>query len=364
VKYLFINSVAGVGSTGKIAAEQCRALMAQGHQCLLAFGREKRNCDDVPTLQIGTTRDYYAHALQTRIFDNVGFGSAGATKRFLREVREYDPDVIWLHNVHGYYIHIGLLFDYLRTSGKKIFWTLHDCWSFTGHCAYFDFAACDRWKTGCHHCPQKGTYPASKVLDNSRGNYAEKKRLFTGIPNLTIVTPSKWLAKLVGESYLKEYPVEVVYNTINTDIFCPTPSDFREKHGLHDKQILLGVAGVWEERKGMRDFVKLAAMLGEDQKIVLVGVPGDLAKTLPASILALPRTASAKELAEIYTAADVFVNPTYEDNLPTVNLEARACGTRVVSYDTGGCAETLGDGDILIPKGDVQSLYEAVCEMK
>ena len=361
MKYLFINSVAGVGSTGRIAAEQCRELMAQGHRCLLAYGREAANCQDIPTLQIGTKVDFHIHALQTRVFDNVGFGSAVATRRFLQQVREYDPDVIWLHNVHGYYIHIGLLFDYLKTCGKKIYWTLHDCWTFTGHCAYFDFVQCERWRTGCHHCPQKGTYPASMVLDNSVGNYARKKALFTGIPDLTIITPSKWLAQLVSQSYLQEYPVEVVYNTINTDVFRPTDSDFREKFGLQGKQILLGVAGVWEERKGMRDFVSLAGMVTENQKIVLVGVPEDLAKTLPENILALPRTKSAKELAQIYTAADVFVNPTYEDNLPTVNLEARACGTKVVCYNTGGCPETLGEGDVLVPKGDVQKLYEAIC---
>lgn len=361
MKYLFINSVAGVGSTGRIAAEQCRELMAQGHECLLAFGRESANCQDIPTLQIGTKADFHIHALQTRVFDNVGFGSAGATRRFLQQVRKFNPDVIWLHNVHGYYIHIGLLFDYLKTCGKKIYWTLHDCWSFTGHCAYFDFVQCERWRTGCHHCPQKGTYPASMVLDNSAGNYARKKALFTGIPNLTIITPSKWLAQLVSQSYLREYPVEVVYNTINTDIFRPTDSNFREIHGLQGKQILLGVAGVWEERKGMRDFVSLAGMVSEDQKIVLVGVPEDLAQTLPKNILALPRTKSARELAQVYTAADVFVNPTYEDNLPTVNLEARACGTKVVCYNTGGCPETLGEGDVLVPKGDVQKLYEAIC---
>ena len=189
-----------------------------------------------------------------------------------------------------------------------------------------------------------------------------EKDCFTGIPNLTIVTPSKWLADLVGESYLGEYPVEVRYNPINTAVFQPTASDFRKKHHLEDKRVLLGVAGVWEERKGMRDFVKLSTMLPEDYKIVLVGVTPELAQNLPENILALPKTGSAKELAEIYSAADVFVNPTYEDNLPTVNLEARACGTRIVCYDTGGCAETLGQGDAIVPKGDVGALLAAICK--
>ena len=364
MKYLFINSVAGFGSTGRIAADQCRELMKAGHECVLAFGRAKANCDDIRTVQIGSPVDYRMHGVRSRLLDDHGFGSKGPTRRFLRWVREYDPDVIWLHNVHGYYIHIGELFSYLKTCGKQIFWTLHDCWTFTGHCAYFDFAGCDKWKTGCHACPQKGTYPASLLLDNSKGNYESKKRLFTGVPNLTLITPSQWLADLLQESYLREYPVKVVYNTINTDIFRPTPGNFREEYGLQDKRIVLGVASVWEERKGLRDFVKLAGILPEDHRIVLVGITDAEKDILPANILALPRTNSASQLAEIYTAADVFVNPTYEDNYPTVNLEAGACGTRIVCYDTGGCRETLGPGDTLVRKGDVDALYAAICREK
>ena len=360
MKYLFINSVAGFGSTGRIAADKCRELMQEGHECVLAFGRDRANCDDIPTVQIGSPLDYKIHGVMSRVFDNHGFSSAAATRAFLKRVKQYDPDVIWLHNIHGYYIHIGLLFDYLRTCGKKIFWTLHDCWSFTGHCAYFDFAGCDRWKTGCHHCPQKNTYPASLVLDNSRRNHQMKSKIFTGVPNLTLITPSRWLADLTRESFLREYPVEVVYNTINTSVFKPTPSNFQEKHGLEDRKIVLGVASFWEARKGLRDFVKLSEMLDETWKIVLVGTTEEDRAGLPGSILALPRTNSAKELAEVYSAADVFVNPTYEDNYPTVNLEARACGTRVVSYDAGGSPETLGEGDVSVPKGNIQALYGAI----
>lgn len=364
MKYLFINSVAGFGSTGRIAAQQCRDLMAQGHQCTLAFGRDKANCDDIPTVRIGGDWDVRLHGLRNRLLDDQGFGSKAATRRFLDWVKEYDPDVIWLHNVHGYYLHIGLLFSYLKTCGKQIRWTLHDCWTFTGHCAYFDFAGCEKWKTGCHHCPQKHTYPQSLLLDNSRKNFRQKSSLFTGIPNLTLITPSQWLADLLQESYLREYPVEVVYNTINTEVFKPSPSNFREKHGLQDKKILLGVASIWEERKGLRDFVKLSDMLPAQYKILLVGVTAQQEKALPQNILALPRTNSPRELAEIYTAADLFVNPTYEDNYPTVNLEARACGTRIICYDTGGCRETLGPGDTLVKKGDVEALLASICQEK
>lgn len=360
MKYLFINSLAGCGSTGRIAAEKCRELMKEGHQCLLAYGREKANCEDIPTIQIGKPLDYKLHGLRCRLLDDHGFGSKAPTRRFLQAVKEYDPDVIWLHNIHGYYLHIGLLFEYLKTSGKKIIWTLHDCWSFTGHCAYFDFAGCDRWRTGCHHCPQKKSYPASMVWDNSRRNYKTKRELFTGFSDLTLITPSQWLADLVKESFLGEYPVEVIHNKINTEVFRPRTSDFRKKNGLEGKKLILGVASVWDERKGLRDFRKLAQLLDDSCRIVLVGLSSEQIRDLPKNMLGITRTNNAVELAEIYSAADVFVNTTYEENYPTVNLEAKACGTRIISYDTGGCKETMDENDVLVPKGDVQKLWEAL----
>ena len=360
MKYLFINSVAGFGSTGRIAAEKCRELMAQGNECVLAFGREKANCGDIPTVQIGTPLDCKLHAARNRIFDDHGFGSGGATRRFLEWVKEYDPDVIWLHNIHGYYIHIGLLFGYLRTCGKKIIWTLHDCWSFTGHCAYFDFAGCSKWKTGCHHCPQKGSYPASVLLDNSRSNYEKKKALFTGIPNLSIIVPSYWLESRVKQSFLKEYPVEVVYNTINREIFKPTPSDFRQRHALKDKKIILGVASVWDERKGLKDFVALSDMLDGSYKIVLIGLSQEQIASLSGKILGLPRTNSMQELAEAYTAADVYVNPSTEETFGMTAMEARCCGTEAIVYQDTACEEIVNQfGGIAVPRG-AGNLYDAI----
>lgn len=360
MRYLFINTGAGYASTGRIAAEKCRELMGQGHECTIAYGRDKVNCDDIPTIRIGTPWDYRLHGVQTRLFDNHGFGSEAATKKFLKWVKTYDPDVIWLHNVHGYYIHVGLLFEYLRYCGKKIYWTLHDCWSFTGHCSHFDFVGCEKWKTGCFDCPQKKEYPASLLMDNSRENYETKRYHFTGIPNLTIVVPSHWLAAQVKESFLGEYPVEVVHNTINTDIFKPTPGTFRQKYDLEGKIILLGVASVWGERKGLSDFIRLAEKLKEDTKLVLVGLTEEQSRQMPDTVLCIPRTNSPRELAEIYSAADYFLNLTYEDTYPTVNLEARACGTKVICYHTGGCPETLGEDDVLIPKGDWQAVLDIV----
>ena len=362
MKYLFINSVAGIGSTGRIAAAQCRELMAQGHECLLAYGRDKANCDDVSTVRIGTPMDYRLHGLRTRLLDDHGFGSKAATRVFLERVRAFDPDVVWLHNIHGYYIHVGLLFDYLKKSGKKVIWTLHDCWSFTGHCAHFDYIGCEKWKTGCFACPQKKEYPAGMVLDASRSNYEKKRAAFTGIADMTLITPSRWLAELVKQSFLKEYPVEVVYNTVNTQVFRPTAGDFRRKHHLEGKKLLLGVAGVWGARKGLEDFIRLSERLDDRCRVVLVGLTPEQISAMPETVLALPKTNSPAELAEIYTAADLFVNPTYEDTFPTVNLEARACGARIISYDTGGCRETLGEGDVLVPRGDLDGLLAAIMQ--
>ena len=352
MKYLFINSVAGFGSTGRIAAEKCRELMKEGHRCVLAFGREKANCDDIPTVAIGSSLDFKVHALRNRIFDDHGFGSKAATAQFLSWVRQYDPDVIWLHNVHGYYIHIGLLFDYLRTCGKKIIWTLHDCWAFTGHCAYFDFVGCDKWKTGCESCPQKKGYPASLIFDNSKTNFQKKKALFTGIPNLSLEVPSHWLEDRVKRSFLKDYPVEVRYHTIDREIFKPTPGDFREKYGLEEKKIVLGVASVWDGRKGLEDFIQLSDMLPDDHKIVLVGLSDSQIAALPGKILGLPRTNSMRELAEIYSAADIFVNPSTEETFGMTAMEARCCGTEAIVYKNTACEEIVNRfGGIAVERG-------------
>lgn len=363
MKYLFINSVAGFGSTGRIAADQCRELMKEGHTCVLAFGRNKANCDDVPTVRIGTDWDIKVHGLRCRLLDDHGFGSKEATRRFLKWVREYDPDVIWLHNVHGYYIHIGELFTYLKNCGKEIHWTLHDCWAFTGHCAYFDMVGCDKWKVGCHNCPQKGAYPASIGLDGSRRNYEEKKRLFTGIPNVTLRVPSRWLKNRVQTGFLRDYPVEVVYNTIDREIFKPSPGNFRRKHGLEGKKVLLGVASVWDERKGLKDFEALSELLDAEYRIVLIGLTEAQIGALPENILGLPRTDSLQELVQAYSEADLFLNPSAEETFGMTTLEALCCGTEAVVYQDTACEEIVEIfGGLAVPRGPV-NLYDAVIRL-
>ena len=229
MKVLQINSVCGIGSTGRIATDINNILIEQGHESYIAYGRDlPRNCGT--SIRIGTKCDNYTHGVLTRVFDKHGFGSRKATQDFIKEVKKLDPDIIHLHNIHGYYINIEILFDYLKEAYKPVIWTLHDCWAFTGHCSYFDYIGCTRWETQCYSCPGKRSYPASAFLDNSKMNYSRKKAIFTGIKNLTIVTPSKWLAGLVKQSYLKKYPVKVINNGIDLEVFRPIKNDLRENY--------------------------------------------------------------------------------------------------------------------------------------
>ena len=360
MKYLFINVTAGFGSTGRIVAETCRKLIKEGHRCLIGYGREENGCPDLDTLRIGTDLDVKINAGLSRFLDNSGFGLRGSTREFLKKVRAYDPDVIWLHNVHGYYLHVGELFSYLRTCGKPIYWTLHDCWAMTGHCAYFDYAGCDRYKTHCHDCPEKKQYPASLLLDNSSRNYEKKKALFTGIPNVKLIVPSHWLEARVKAGFLGEYPVEVRYHEVDREIFQPRKSDFRKKYHLEDKKILLGAASVWDRRKGLEDFLALAPMLDQRFQIVLVGLTPGQIEALPPSILGLPRTKTPEELAELYTAADYYINPGVEETFGMTVLEALCCGTTPVVYEGTACAEVTGQfGGIAVPRGP-KYLAEAV----
>ena len=351
MKVLFINSVCGIGSTGRICTDLAQQLEAEGNEVKIAYGRKGTVPEQFQkyAVRIGTDFDCKMHAIQTRLFDTHGFGSKHATKEFLKWAEEYKPDLVWLHNLHGYYINVEMLFDWIKKHPEmQVKWTLHDCWAFTGHCSY---------------CSQLRRYPACFAMSSVSKNFERKRKAFTGVKNMTLITPSKWLADLTRQSFLNEYPVEVHYNTIDTSIFKPTPSDFRERYGLQDKIIVLGVANVWEDRKGLFDFYKLAQMLDERHVIVLVGLSEKQIKELPKNIKGIQRTNSPQELAAIYTAADVFVNPTYEDNYPTVNLEAQACGTRVITYDTGGCKETLHTKEsTLVQTGAIQVVAEMIEE--
>ncbi len=343
MRVLMINVVCGIRSTGRICTDTAAELEAEGHEVKIAYGRE-----NVPeqfrkyTVRIGNDLDVNLHGVKSRLLDAHGLGSKHATKKFLQWADGYDPDLLWLHNIHGYYINYELLFDWIKSRpDMPVKWTLHDCWAFTGHCSYFTDANCERWKWGCNNCPQKKHYPASLVLDNCKGNYTRKRLAFTGVKAMTIITPSKWLSNLVKQSFLQEYPVEVHYNIIDTTVFKPTPSDFRERYGLLNKKIVLGVASTWDERKGLDEFIKLSELLDDTYMIVLVGLTEYQIRELPDRIIGLGKTNNTEDLAKIYTAADCLVSLSREETFGMTILEACKCGTKSVVYKNTACAEIV-----------------------
>lgn len=340
MRVLQINSVCGVGSTGRIATDLYKVLEEQGHECLIAYGRGTAP-KEINSYKIGTNLDNYLHVARTRLLDQHGYGSKRPTIELVKKIKEYNPDVIHLHNLHGYYLNLEVLFNYLAEADIPVVWTLHDCWAFTGHCSHFDYIKCDKWKIGCEKCPQQMEYPSCYVLDNSKINYLLKKKLFTKLNNLTIITPSQWLSNLVKQSFLCNYPINVINNGIDLELFKHRFSDFRVKHGLEEKKIILGVSNVWNRKKGLDTFVELSEKLKEEYKVVLVGVTEKQKKNLSHKIIGITRTQDITELSEIYAAASIFVNPTLEDTFPTVNLEALACGTPIITYDTGGSKECI-----------------------
>ena len=342
MKVLFINTVMGRGSTGKIVAQIGDRVEAVGGSYVVAYGRGGKN-NDPHALRVGNSLDQYLHAGLSRITDRAGFYSRHATRKLVGFIRQYQPDVIHLHNLHGYYLNLRVLFDYLKNEYHgRVVWTLHDCWAFTGHCVHYTCARCDKWKTGCHHCPEKGSYPASKLLDRSAKNYGGKKELFTGVPNMTIVTVSQWLKAQAEQSFLGCYPVKCIYNGIDYNRFYPMQSDVRQKLGLENKKMILSVSDGWNERKGLFRLLELAAVAPEDWQFVVIGLSQKQITTMPKNVTGMERTWNQEELIKLYSAADVFYNPSVEETFGLVTAEALACGTPAVVMDSTACPEPLG----------------------
>ena len=363
MKVLFVNAICGIGSTGAIVTDllACLKEHGEGGKIAFGFGEAKRISSPDDCIKMNHKFGYYTHNFLSRLTDHAGLYSTRETRSFVEKIKAYNPDIIHLHNLHGYYLNYEVLFRFLRSYQKPVVWTLHDCWAFTGHCPHFVRTNCMQWKTKCTDCAELRHYPKCYFGGDVGYNFEKKKESFTSLSDLTLVTPSAWLMELVKQSFLGKYPVQVIPNGIDTEIFAPHESDFREKYNLQGQKIVLGVANVWSEKKGLGDFIKLRSMLPEDFSVVLVGLSEKQLQTLPKNIIGIKRTENARALAEIYSAADVFFNPTYEDTYPTVNMEAQACATPVVVYDVGGCAETLrGENGRAIPRGDLNAAKEAV----
>lgn len=358
---LQINTVVNSGSTGRIAEEIGQLAIESGWKSYIAFGRNKRSSVS-SLIPVGTKIDFFFHVLLCRFFDLHGFGSRWATYRLVNKINKIKPDIIHLHNLHGYYLNIEILFNYLKRKSIPIVWTLHDCWAFTGHCAYFDFVGCNRWKDGCYSCPQKKSYPSSIFLDRSKSNYKNKKELFNGLSNLNLVPVSNWLNSIQKQSFLNNYESLVIHNGVDLDIFKPShDNDILSKLSVENKTIILGVANIWDRRKGLFDFIQLRSILDERFLIVLIGLTKKQISTLPKGILGLERTENLQQLVNYYSLASVFVNPTWEDNFPTTNLESLACGTPVITYKTGGSVEAIDENTgFIVEKGDIEDIKRKI----
>ena len=358
MKILQVNTVCGYGSTGRITVSLAEHIRLFGAQCEIAYGRQSAEIQACPdAYYIGSYLDHNCHALLSRVTDRQGFYSKKATVSLINHIREYDPDIIHLHNIHGYYLHVPFLFEFLSSYGKPVIWTLHDCWPFTGHCTYFDLVNCEKWKAGCNHCPQKEEYPASLILDQSKKNYAEKAYWFKKVSDLHLIAPSMWLNNLIHKSFLKGIDCRVIYNGIDLSKFKRNCGTIRRKYGLDDKLVLLGVASIWGQRKGFRDFLELSKIVDKNTAIIMVGLSADQKRGLPESIIGIERTNSVEELSAFYSDADYYLNFTYQDNFPTTNIEALACGTPVVTYNVGGSVEAADKkSGLTIEKGDYQAV--------
>ena len=365
MKVLFINTVYGQGSTGRIVADLGQMLEDHGHEFKVAYGRG-RHASDPHCYRIGNDLDLYFHAAMARFTDRAGFYSTHATKKLLAFIREYNPDIIHLHNLHGYYLNVEVLFGYLANEYKgRVIWTLHDCWAFTGHCVYYTYAGCDKWKTGCKNCPQKHEYPASFFLDNSSKNFQDKKRLFTSVKNLEIVTVSNWLREEVLKSFLSSLKVQTIYNGVDIGKFHYVHSTVKKKLDIEGKKMILLVSDGWNERKGYSKVLEVAQIAPKDWLFVMIGLDEKQINGLPENIRGFQRLGNQDELVAYYSAADVFFNPSREETFGLVTAEATACGTPVVVMNSTACPEVAGDentGIVLERNATLDEYIQAICK--
>lgn len=355
-KLLQINICNAMLSTGKIAEDISKVAICHGWDTYTAWGRFAK--PSVSTqFQVGGKFNTYMHYLAHKLFDREGLVSKCATKNLIKRIDEIKPDIIHLHNIHDHYMNYPLLFEYLSKADIPVVWTQHDCWAFTGGCMYYDLQNCDKWKSQCRNCPEH----RALLGDTTEKQFALKRDLLAKIKNLTYVPVSDWLGESLLESHQKNRPIITIHNGVDVGLFKPV-----EKTNQSNKFTILGVAAVWDKRKGLDDFIQLRSMLSiEDYDITLVGLTEKQIKSLPYGIKGITRTTNVQELVQLYSDADVFVNPTYSDNFPTTNLEALACGTPVITYKTGGSPEAIDENTgAVVEQGNVSALSEKIKEFQ
>lgn len=364
MKIVQINATCGSGSTGKICYAISELLNESGIENYILYSNGFSDYEKAIKYSF-SHNEIKLQALKSRLFGNYGFNSKAMTKRLINKLDEISPTIVHLHNLHSHNCDLELLLSYLKRKNIKLVWTFHDCWTFTAYCPHYDMIGCDKWQTMCDNCPQRKKY--SWIFDRSSELYNKKKNAVDQL-NLHIVTPSHWLAEQVKKSIFYDYPVTVIHNGIDLNVFKPASGGFREKYHCENKKIVLGVAYDWDNKKGLDVFLEMSRALPKDYQIVLVGTNSDIDKILPENVISIHRTQNQYELANIYTEADVFVNPTREEVLGLTNLEANACGTPVITFNSGGSPECIDDTcGIVVPKNDIKGIIDGVmgvCEKK
>lgn len=364
LKIIQINTVYKKGSTGKIIAGIETICTKRNIDVYVAYRYSESSSVKENEILVSSWLDCHIHNRLSLYTGLQGVFSYFKTIQFLKKINKIKPDIIHLHNIHGSFINHKLLFDYIKKNDIKTIWTLHDCWSFTGLCPHFDFYKCENWRIGCGNCVyyKNERYP---LVDCTKLMFKKKKKDFLGVRQLLIVTPSNWLASVVKESFLSNYPVKVINNGIDLSIFKPYKSCLREKYNCENKFIILGVAFDWGKRKGLDVFIELSKRISNDIQIILVGTNNEIDKHIPSNIITIHRTNNQQELAQIYSTSDLLVNPTREDTFPTVNIESIACGTPVLTFNTGGSSEMLNEGcGCTVPCDDIDALYERILYIK
>ena len=359
MKLLQINSVlSNFGSTGKIVNQIGDVAIRNGWESHIAYGRW--GCQSQSSLlKLENTWDVYLHVAYTRLTDRHGLCSNKATRRLIRYIQDLHPDIIHLHVLHGYYLNYKMLFEYLNTLNTPIVWTQHDCWAFTGHCAHFTEAGCYKWREQCHHCPISHDYPCA-YRDNSAENFQLKKQYFTGCKNLTIVTVSEWLRRMVSQSFLGKYNIHTIYNGTDLTAFRP------KNTGRQGKRFtIVSTAVKWTRQKGLYDFYELRKQLPHDIDIKLIGLSPKQIDNLPPGITGLEKTSSIDELATAYSEADIVVNLSYQETFGMTTAEGMACGTPCIVYNATACPELVTpDTGIIVEPGNIRQTAQAIQQIK
>ena len=360
MKIVQINSTYNIGSTGKIMKDLNDVIVASGNESFMLCAYSKESCQNLYVMKsfFKYPINDYINTMFPRITGLNGYGHKKSTKLAIQWLDSIKPDVIHLHNIHGDWINIRMLFDYIQTNKVKLVWTLHDCWAFTGRCSHFELFGCNRWKEECGHCQNKRVYPFVYFFDFSKKMLLDKKKWYGDLSNITLVTPSNWLKKYVEMSFLNKNKIVTIHNGIDTSIYRKTEDNYFSFLG--NKKILLGVSNSWSKTKGLNDFIKLDSIIDHSTyQIVLIGLNKRQIRKIPKSIYGMRRTTDQQELAKCYSSAHAFINPTYQDNYPTTNLEAQSCLTRCYTYNTGGCPESV-DSAHVFEKGDIEGIYKSI----